>query len=79
MNDAGRMEGRRHGLEDGMSGKPRIPRPEVEMATLLPEYAANYQTSYDLAYNRAFAARDSIIREAALREDHERHPPNERD
>lgn len=79
MRDAGRLEGGRHGLEDGMSGRPRTPRPEIDMALVFPEYMANYQASYDLAYNRAFAARDSIIREAARREEHERHRPHERD
>lgn len=79
MSDTGRLEGGRHGLEDGMSGRPRNPRPGVELAMALPEYAANYQASYDLAYNRAFAARDSIIREAARRQEMERDLPHERE
>lgn len=66
--DFGAIQGRKDGSSDGMSGYTRNPRPDYKLSVGTPGYVTSYQAAYDIAYNRGFAEREHILREAALRE-----------
>ena len=65
------MQGRKDGAADGASGRPRNPRPD-EIIALYPELRAAYMAAYDVAYATNFAAREQMLRRAALQDERQR-------
>lgn len=68
--DLAEKEGFEQGWQDGISGFPRAPHPDIGFDLLQPGYAKHFHTAYNDAYEAGFEERKrrEALRQAKSRE-----------